>query len=210
MKREIDLLGVHQSRNTSILEQEIRYLQEENFELCRKLDWYKKLYKAKENGSNDFDEVDELNAELERRNIEIEEKIKQNSSLEEQLNTAEGLNDVLKDSQNSNTVSVIFTSELSELEAATRRAAMLLLQCLSDQQLAKLRKKPRTKPELYAFLRSNLGGLGVLASDSNCALSAVLFGFVRERVFYSNCWAGLQLEGYMLRGYQLAIQRLSK
>jgi Uncharacterized conserved protein len=210
LKREIDLLGMHHTTKTSTLEQEIRYLQEENFSLSRNLHWYKTRYDAKGRGSFALDEIEGLNAELERRNIEIEEKIQQNSSLEEQLNTAEGMSAVLRDSQAGNQVSMRFSKDLTRLETAISQAALLLFQCLSDQQLLNLREKPRKNPELRALIKSSLGKISVLFSDSKFALSALVFGFIRERVFYSSCWATLQVEGYMLRGYQAAIKRVSK
>lgn len=52
--------------------------------------------------------LEELSAEDEKRNVEIEEKIKQISSLEDLLNTAEGLSAILRDSQDRNNVSVNF------------------------------------------------------------------------------------------------------
>ena len=210
LKREIDLLGLHHNRITSTLEQDIRYLQEENFALCRKLDWYKTQHEARLTESCTSDEVEGLSAELERRNREIEEKIKQNSSLEEQLNTAEGLSAVLRDSQDENKVSVIFSEDLAQLETVMNQAALLLVQCISDEQLSTVREAPRKSPELDAMIRSSLGKISILASHPKLAFSALLFGFTRERVFYSGCWTALQLEGYMLRGYQAVIQRISK
>lgn len=210
LKREIDLLGLHHNRKTSTLEQDRRYLQEENFALCRKLDWYKTQHEAKASGSCTSDEVEALSAELERRNIEIEEKIKQNSSLEQQLNTAEGLSAVLRDSQDEKNVSVIFSEDLAQLETAMSQAALLLVQCLSDKQLSNVQKAPRKSPELYAMIRSSLGKMSILASHPKLAFSALLFRFIRDRVFYSDCWTALQLEGHMLRGYQAVIQRISK
>jgi DNA repair exonuclease SbcCD ATPase subunit len=210
LKREIEFLGIHHNRRTSSLEQDIKYLQEENFALCRKLDWYQTQHQANISGSCTSDEVKELSAELERRNTEIEEKIRQVSSLEEQLNTAEGLSAVLKDSQSANNVSAIFSKELAQLESTMSQAALLLAQCISDKQVSNIRKSPRRCPELDAIIRSSLGKMNILASHPKIAFSALLFGFTRERVFYSSCWTALQLEGYMLRGYQAVIQRISK
>ncbi|CRG87919.1 hypothetical protein PISL3812_04941 [Talaromyces islandicus] len=209
LKREIDLLGLHHDRKTSTLKQDIEYLKEENFALCRKLDWCRTQHEAKAGGSYTSDEVEALNAELERRNVEIEEKIKQNSSLEQQLNTAEGLSAVLRDLQDENNVSVIFSEDLVQLETAMNQAALLLVQCFSDEQLSNVQKAPRKNQALNSMIKSSLGKMSILASRPRIAFSALLFCFTRERVFYSDCWTALQLEGYMLRGYQEVIQRIT-
>ncbi|OOQ87552.1 hypothetical protein PEBR_15545 [Penicillium brasilianum] len=207
LKREIDLLGLKHERITLSMEQDMIYLQEENFALCRKLDWYKTQHEAKANGSCTSDDVEGLHAELERRNREIEEKIRQNSSLEEQLNTAEGLSAALRDSQDGQNLSTIFSRDLAQLETATSQAALLLVQCLSSEQISAAKRATRKSPELDAMIRSSLGEMDILTSHPRLAFSALLFGFTRERVFYSDCWTAFQLEGYMLRGYQAVIHR---
>jgi hypothetical protein len=47
-------------------------------------------------------------------NREVEEKIEQNLSLEDQLNTAEGLSIVLRHPQHGNDVPVIFSDDLAQ------------------------------------------------------------------------------------------------
>lgn len=47
------------------------------------------------------------------------------------------------------------------------RAALLLVQCLSDQQLLVVRKFPSRTPELNAIIRTSLGKISVLASTRN-------------------------------------------
>lgn len=78
------------------------------------------------------------------------------------------------------------------------------------QQLLKLQKKPCRKPELDALVKSSLGKMSIISSEPKLAFSALLFGFIRQRVCYSTCWGGLQREGYMLKGYQAVIARISK
>ncbi|KAJ5263551.1 hypothetical protein N7478_011156 [Penicillium angulare] len=209
LKREVGLLGLHDEKRASAFRQDIRYLQEENFALCRKLDWYKTQYEAIASGSCALDGLEELRVEVEKRDVEIDEKVKQISSLEDQLNTAEGLSAILRDSQDQNNASVNFSEDLAQLEAAMGQAALLLVQCLSDKKLSIVRKSPSRTPELSAIIRQSLGKFMVITSYPRPAFSALLFSFTRERVFYSGCWTALHLEGHMLRGYQAVIQRIT-
>ncbi|KAJ5645634.1 hypothetical protein N7507_011645 [Penicillium longicatenatum] len=40
-------------------------------------------------------------------------------------------------------------------------------------------------------------------------MRALVFGFVRDRIFFSDCWTALHFEGYMLRELQQIIQKIT-
>ncbi|KAJ5709838.1 hypothetical protein N7493_009430 [Penicillium malachiteum] len=136
MKMELELVRKHHDKKILTLEKNTRHLQEENFALCETLHWYKGQYEARGGGSSPLDEVKTLRAELGRKNMEIEEKIRQNSSLEEQINTAEGLSGILKDSQAANNVSMRISEDLSELETASA------IERISKSHAQLIRSKP--------------------------------------------------------------------
>ncbi|KAJ5492000.1 hypothetical protein N7453_010097 [Penicillium expansum] len=109
LKHQIDLLATRHSHMLKSLEDQLLILKDENSKLYGHLEWYRKMEKAKADyPDGDVDNVKELNAELERKDSEIGEKIKQNECLTEQLNSNEGLNSILKDFKSGHVVATRF------------------------------------------------------------------------------------------------------
>ncbi|KAJ5199426.1 hypothetical protein N7491_000015 [Penicillium cf. griseofulvum] len=139
LKHQIDLLATRHSHMLKNLEDQLLILKDENSKLYGHLEWYRKMNKAKaDHPDEDVHNVKELQAELDRKDSEIGEKIKQNECLTEQLNSAEGLNSILKDFKSGHVVATRFVEEMIKLEINTSRAARVLVACLSGPKIAAL------------------------------------------------------------------------
>lgn len=211
LNHQIDLLATRHSHILKSLEDQLLILKDENSKLYGNLEWYRKMEKAKADyPDEDVDHVKELNAELERKDSEIGEKIKQNECLTEQLNSAEGLNSILKDFKSGHVVATRFLEEMIKLETNTSRAARVFVQCLSGPKIAELGMPPRGKTKLDSLVKGTLGTMDLLSTYPKLAMCALIFGFIRDQVFHAGCWAALAQEGYMLRGYQEIIHKSCK
>jgi Chromosome segregation ATPases len=210
LKREYNFLTMHKSRATQALEKEVSHLLEANKELHRMLDRYregeyKNARSRKIEGEEGLkDELDRIATELESKDLEIEEKIGQIADLEEQLSSALQLKELLDNLQPNDTSSMTFRDEISRLEKEISSAASFLSQSFSIQA-SELLETGKIDPELNAIVQATLKDVIILSSTPHPALCGLLFGFVRSRIFYSNCWTALHFEGYMLRGYQQAV-----
>ncbi|KAJ5161065.1 hypothetical protein N7492_006457 [Penicillium capsulatum] len=209
LMRQIELLDDHRSRKTTNLEREIIRLRDKNFELCRNLDWYRSLYEERQHGSSRMDVVRKLNQELENRNIEIEERIQQNAIFKDQIDSAEVVRRIFKNLETGDDVVPRLSLGVAQLETEICQAAHLISQCRSAKQLANVSKQPKRYRGLSDMVSSTLKSMQLLSSCSEPAFCALLFSFVRDRVFYSDCWATLQLEGFMLGGYRTLIQQVA-
>ncbi|KAJ5956678.1 hypothetical protein N7501_010957 [Penicillium viridicatum] len=208
LKHQIDLLATRHSHMLKSLEDQLLILKDENSKLYGHLEWYRKMEKAKADyPDEDVDHVKELNAELERKDSEIGEKIKQNECLTEQVNSTEGLNSILKDFRSGHVVATRFLEEMTKLEANTSRAARVFVQCLSGPKIAELAILPRGKTKLDLLVEGTLGTMDLLSTYPKSAMCALIFGFIRDQVFHAGCWAALAQERYMLRGYQEIIHK---
>ncbi|KAJ5295673.1 hypothetical protein N7508_010494 [Penicillium antarcticum] len=207
LNRQIDFLAMRDCRKLENLENQLLILKDENSKLHRHLDWYRKMEKAKATNSSNMDEVKELAAELERKNSEIMEKIKQTECVTEQLNSAEGLNIILKDFKFGHVQATRFLDEMGNLERNASRAARVLVQCLSDSKIAVLGKTPEREAKLDFLVKSTLGAVNALSTHPKFAMCSLLSGFLRDEIFHADCWGALSREGYMLRGYQEVIEK---
>lgn len=208
LKRENDLLNMHRDRKMAALQEDVRKLQEANRDLNTMLGHYRDMKRVRSHESGDLsDEVKELTAKLKQRDEQIDGKIHQIAALDEQLNAQERLYRTLEDMQFDFTCSSNFAKGLAELERGTRRMGSFLAQCLANHEIQKLRKKPRSKKELGSFIKGILGKISLLVSSPIAAIRALIFGFVRDRIFFSDCWTALHFEGYMLRELQQNIQK---
>lgn len=211
LKHQIDLLATRDSHMLKRLEDELLILKDENSKLYGHLDWYRKMEKAKADYPDEIvDNVKELKAELERKDIEIGEKIKQNECLTEQVNSAEGLNSILKDFRSGHVLATRFQAEMINLEANTSRTARVFVQCLSGPKIEALGRAIRGTSKLDSFVKRTLGTMDILSTYPKSAMCALLSGFIRDKVFHASCWAALAREGYMLRGYQEIVYKSCK
>lgn len=208
LMRQIELLDDQHSRKIINLEKEIILLRNSNFELCRHLDWYRRLDEESQDRSIDVDRVKKLSKQLEKRNIENEERINQISTLRNQINSAEAVKMIFKGLETGNDVEPALCLRITKLETEIRQVASLLSQCLSPSQLTRFCKQPKRTNDLSEMVRSTVGKMKTLSSSPEAAFRAMLFGFVRDRVFYSERWAALNLEGFMFRGHQALIQQM--
>ncbi|KAI2720888.1 hypothetical protein CBS147332_4128 [Penicillium roqueforti] len=210
LKREIDLISIRRDRKIVSLQENVTCLQEFNKELNTMLGQYREMKEVETHASGVLaDEVMELRAKLRQRDEQLEGKIHQISTLDEQLSAHEGMIQIKEDWRLDFTCSSSFSKALAELEGRTRRLADMLAQCLSRQKISKMRKKPRKEKLLHSFVKRLLGTVGVLDTNPIEAMRALIFGFVRDRIFFSECWTALHSEGYILRELQQLIRKTS-
>lgn len=126
------------------LQENVTRLQEFNKELNAILGQYREIKEIETHASGVLaDEVMDLRAKLRQRDAELEGKIHQISTLDEQLSAHEGMIQIKEDWHLDFTCSSSFSKALAELERRTRRVAGMLAQCLSRQNISNMRKRPR-------------------------------------------------------------------
>lgn len=154
-------------------------LQTANMRLCQQLDWHSRFNEAREDSArSSATQVTALKKALEDRDNEIEEKLKQISSIEERLNSAADLTSILKDLQISNTVSTESSTELSRLETMISRTATVYTQLLSEQRVRNFRKRQERFAKLDTLIKVSLGETRALSANPKQAFSAMLFNFI--------------------------------
>jgi hypothetical protein len=201
LKHQIDLLATRHSHMLKSLEDQLLILKDENSKLYGHLEWYRKMEKAKADyPDEDVDHVKELNAELERKDSEIGEKIKQNECLTEQVNSAEGLNSILKDFRSGHVVATRFVEEMTKLETNTSRVARVFVQCLSGPKIAELGMLPKGKTKLDLLVEGTLGTRDLLSTYPKSAMCALYFWIysrssVSCRLLGVSCSRGIHVEG---------------
>lgn len=208
LKREIDLLNIHRDHKIVSLEETILRLQDRNKELRRMLFRRRdidELVTEKYNSSSDV--ILGLTQKLDQKDQEIESKIDQIASLDDQLGAQEWLIRTVEDLECDFTCSSNFSKGLAELNQGARRIAGLLAQCLSRSAIQRVWKKPSKENGFHTFIKSTLRTVRPLDSNPVEGMRALIFAFVRDRIFLSNCWGALHFEGYMLRQLQQFIQK---
>lgn len=211
LRREISLLNVHRDRRTAELEGEITRLQELNKDLNAMISRFRNMERVRANQfGTPLEEVKSLAAQLERKDQELDRKTDQITALKEQLSAEDQLQDILDDMKSDFACSSSFSKGLAELEEGTHQLAGFLVQCLSNKRIQNLRKKPRRHPELSKFIVGILGRIDQLVSSPTASMRTLIFSFVRERIFFSDCWTALHFEGYVLRELQDVIQKMCK
>lgn len=209
LRREINLLNVHRDERTAELEREITRLQEANKDLNAMISRFRDMERVRANQfGTPLEEVKSLAAKLKEKDQELDRKTDQIMELEEQLSTEDRLQYILDDMKSDFTCSSSFSKGLAELEEGVHQLAGFLVQCLSNKRIQNLRKKPQRHPELRKFITGILGRIAQLISSPTASMRALIFSFVRERIFFSNCWTALHFEGYMLRELQDVIQKM--
>ncbi|KAF3384722.1 hypothetical protein F1880_001923 [Penicillium rolfsii] len=209
LRREINLLNVHRDERTAELEGEIARLQEANKDLNAMISRFRDMERVRaDQFGTPLEEVRSLAVQLREKDQELDRKNEQITALEEQLSAEDRLQDILDETNSDFTCSSNFSKGLAELEEGTHQLAGFLVQCLSNRRIQNLRKKPRRHPELSKFITDTLGRIGQLVSSPTASIRALIFSYVRERIFLSNCWTALHFEGYMLRELQDVIQKM--
>lgn len=209
LRREINLLNVHRDEQIADLEGTITHLQEVNKNLNAMMSRFRDMERVRANQSGGpLAEVKSLVAKLKEKDEELENKIDQITSLEEQLSARNRLENIYDDMKSNLGCTSSFSKGLAELEEGAHQLAGFLVQCLSNKRIQNLRKKPQRQRELSEFITSILGRIGLLITDPNACMRALIFSFMRERIFMSNCWTTLHFEGYMLRELQDIIQKM--
>ncbi|KAJ5609918.1 hypothetical protein N7528_009184 [Penicillium herquei] len=209
LKRENDLLRMHRDEKTVKLEESIAHLQKANNELNTMLSRLRDMDKIRRDQcGGSLDEVEFLTAKLKEQDKELDAKIDQIAALDEQLSADERFQNILGDMSSDIASSSSFSRGLAQLEEGTRQLAVFLTQCLSNNRIQNLRKKPRRQPELNEFIMNILGRVGQLISSPTACMRALIFSFVREQIFFSNCWIALHCDGYMLKEVQDIIHKM--
>ncbi|KAJ5088398.1 hypothetical protein N7456_012014 [Penicillium angulare] len=191
------------------MKENITHLQEVNRDLNAKLSRFRDMEEVTVNQiDSPLEKVQRLSAKLQEKDQELERKIDKILALDEQLNAEARFQTILDDMKCDFTFSRKFSEGLAELEEGSRQLAIIVGQCLSNKRVKNLRKKPRRQPELSKFITDTIGQIGQLVSNPTSCIRALIFGFVRERIFFSDCWTALHYDGYMLRELQDVIQKM--
>lgn len=185
--------GESQSKNT------IERLEKHVRKLNSRLGIFTEREGTKPKSTADEDLIDRLIAQLQSRDKEIR-------SLKSSLNEALGLNELLS-SKSNNIYAVDLTKTtghlMYQIESSTIFAADLLCQARLSQRLQHSRQE-----ESEALILDSIGTMNLFQSHSSAAFRAMIFKFVRDRVFYStNMWSTLHFESLMLRVYQNTLQQ---
>ncbi|KAJ6035892.1 hypothetical protein N7540_000171 [Penicillium herquei] len=209
LKREIDLLQMHRDEQKAKLEETITHLQEANKELNAMLSHLRDIETARRNQfSSPLNEVEFLTAKLKEKDQELDAKIDQIAALDEQLSADERFQNILSDMRSDIGCSSGFSRGLAKLEEGTRQISGFLAQCLCKKRIQNLRKKPQRKPELRRFITHILGRVGMLISSPVACMRALIFSFIREHIFFSDCWLTLHCDGYVSREIQDIINQM--
>lgn len=212
LKREVELLAINYEKKAHRRKGDIARLQQANLAMCQQLDLHNRLNSNQQGDPLGLvDQVAALKKELEDRETEIEQHLKQISYVEERLYSEKGLNSILKNLQTNYTSSTELSDGLSLLEAMTSRTAALFTQVMSEKSVTRYRKIPTKFPELNRLFSIGFGKIPrPLFRDSKRLLSTLLFCFIQEEIFHSECWKQLQFDGYMVKSYQEFLRNIGK
>ncbi|RAH42838.1 uncharacterized protein BO95DRAFT_516795 [Aspergillus brunneoviolaceus CBS 621.78] len=214
LKRQNDLLVLENSRITKELAKTLKDLRHANKKLNQTRNQYEEMLRAgilppSENTEERINGISSFfSAELEKRDKEVNHKTAQIRELEMQLDSSRQLKHVLRDRTDGTHQSIPnFWDEMKVLQQNVSNAASYLSRAVCKDKLRRLVSSDADSTGLKALIKESLADdVHLLTSSPREALRATIFTFVRSRVFYSNCWAALHCEGYMLRGYQQVIE----
>ncbi|PYI35264.1 hypothetical protein BP00DRAFT_412219 [Aspergillus indologenus CBS 114.80] len=214
LKRQNDLLVLENSRITKELEKTRKDLRHANKKLNQTLNRREDIRYAgllspsanREQGMKDT--LCSFDAELEKRDKEVRHKTAQIRELEEQLDSSRQLKHLLRDREDATYRSIPnFWDEMKVLRQDVSDTTSYLSRALCKDKLGLLVNSDSENTDLNALIKESLAdNVRFLTSSPREALRAIIFTFVRSRVFYSECWAALHCEGHTLRGYQQVIE----
>ncbi|PCG93886.1 Hypothetical protein PENO1_081320 [Penicillium occitanis (nom. inval.)] len=199
LEQQVTGLMVRKTEKETQYENTIETLLEQNYKQNARLDTLRACEGKKPKSTTNDDKVDLLIADLYAQDKEIR-RLKSN------LNEALRLNELL--SPQSNKIYAIGLANstqnlMRQIESSTILAADMLCQALSSQPLEQFLQEG-TK----ALISDSIGNVNLLQSQSSAAFRAMIFRFIRDRIFYAtDMWSSLHFESLMLGAYQSTLQK---
>jgi hypothetical protein len=202
LERQVNRLTVPKAERETQSQNTIERLEKHIRKLNARLANFTAREGEKLKSTADEDLIDRLIAQLHSRDKEIR-------SLKSSLNEALGLNELLTSKFN-NIYSMDLTKStgnlMYQIESSNIFAAALLCQVRLSQPLKHSRQE-----EIETLILDSIGTVNVLQSHSSAAFRAMIFKFVRDRIFYfEDMWSTLHFESLMLRVYQNTLQQGGK
>lgn len=202
LEHQVNRLMIRKAEGETQSENTIERLEKHVRKLNARLGIFTEREGTKPKSTADEDLIDRLIAQLHSRDKEIR-------SLKSSLNEALGLNELLS-SKSNNIYSVDLTKStgrlMDQIESSTIFAADLLCQARLSQPF-----KHSRQGDIDALISDSIGTVNLLQSHPSAAFRAMIFKFVRNRIFYSTeMWSTLHFESLMLRMYQNTLQQGGK
>jgi hypothetical protein len=203
LKMQNNLLVVAESREIQRLKDEVKRLESLKAEQNKKID---RLIPSTVGLASSDTVIDEPEI-IRMKDKEIEQQNATIKDLQSSLSSALKSNTLLSAIRDEELPTAIanFAHEMKGIELGVLRTAELFSSCLYP--LSKLTSPIQIHPDLGDMIRKAIRSVKVLSSMPGLALRALLFHVIRDQIIYSEVWTALHVEGYMLRGYQKAIQQ---
>ncbi|KAE8322198.1 hypothetical protein BDV39DRAFT_218877 [Aspergillus sergii] len=198
-----DLLAVAESREIQKLRAKVERLENLKVKQREKVELL-----ASRLGDSASDIMKDETEIIRMKDQEIEQQKITIRDLQSSLSSAlkfNGLFSMVRDEGLPTTAVVDFNREMKWIELGVLRTAELLSSCLHP--LDHVSHTIHIHPDLGDMISKAIGGIKVFTSMPGLALRGLLFHIIRDHIVYSEMWTALHLEGYMLRGYQKAIQQ---
>lgn len=199
LEQQVTGLMVRKTEKETQYEDTIETLLEQNYKQNARLDTLRGCEDKKPKSTANDDRVDLLLADLYAQDKEIR-RLKSN------LNEALRLNELL--SPQSNKIYAIGLTNstqnlMRQIESSTILGADMLCQALSSQPLEQF-----VQEGTKALISDSIGNVNLLQSHSSAAFRAMIFRFIRDRIFYAtDMWSSLHFESLMLGAYQSTLQK---
>jgi hypothetical protein len=202
LEQQVNRLMVRKAEGETQSENTIERLEKHVRKLNARLGIFTEREGTKPESTADEDLIDRLIAQLHSRDKEIR-------SLKSSLNEALGLNELLS-SKSNNIYSTDLTKSTGHLMYQIESSTIFAADLLCQARLSRPFKHSRQE-EIEALILDSIGTVNLLQSHSSAAFRAMIFKFVRDRIFYcADLWSTLHFESLMLRVYQKTLQQGGK
>lgn len=202
LEQQVTGLMAQKTEKEAQYEKTIGTLVEQNYKQNVRLETLRASEDKRPQSTANDDRMDLLIDDLYAQDKEIR-RLKSN------LNESLRLNELLSPRSNKIYAIDLATSTrnlMRQIESSTILAADMLCQALSHNPL-----EQSPQQETKAFVLDSIGDGNLLQSHSSAAFRAMIFKYIRDRIFYStDMWSSLHLESLMLRAYQTTLQNAGK
>jgi hypothetical protein len=221
LKNRVNEFALFKSRETASLEREVKRLQAQNHRLNATLlnftsdDHLRPGQSGLASKHGQTPKATSLLEELARKDRELEERNDTIKRLEADLDRTLELNKLLSNIYDDDPVMDLrhfATVKMQDIERRIACIADLLCQCLTNpQEYTKRYYALEIDTEFNPLVRESIGEKELIFMDPSPAFRAMIFRFIRDRIFYSqDIWSALHFEGLMSREYQKTLHRGGK
>ncbi|PGH26777.1 hypothetical protein AJ80_01542 [Polytolypa hystricis UAMH7299] len=199
LKRQNDLYATYECRKMAKLTETVKRQEAKHYrELLA--DYSLKKQQQNPNAAALQKQLDERCGEIEVLRAKLNRALELNSIF---ANIENDLNELIHPS-------TTFAAQMRNIILNLNSTADLLACCLIDEQEYLRTSDTRvTDPKLENLIRGTIGNIELQFKHPSLAFRSLLFRLIRDHVFYSDIWIALHFGGYMLRGYQEAMQRIA-